>query len=176
MLANGAPGAGRLLLCELQHIPYGERDRSFGLKSFSSDEADAVLSSVLEQAEWIRKGSLRPLAVVESEGFEISGYGIVPSASDLFPGLARMRVCQFYGFALPADTPDGINLAPLGVSNRRFSPRWANMVLLHSDIQLVPSLLSDKGNLSPQPDGYRFDSVLLNSNHLVRHVSHFRIL
>ena len=93
---------------EFQHIPYGEGDRSFGLESFSSGEGDAVLSSVLEQAEWIRKNALRPLAVVEAEGYEISGYGIVPSASDLFPGLAGMRVRQFYGFALPADTPDGI--------------------------------------------------------------------
>ena len=93
---------------EFRHAHYGEGYRSFGLESFSSGEADAVLSSVLEQAEWIRKGALRPLAVVEAEGFEISGYGIVPSAADLFPGLAGMRVRQFYGFALPADTPDGI--------------------------------------------------------------------
>lgn len=73
-----------------------------------SGEADAVLSSVSEQAERIRKNALRPLAAVEAEAFEISGYGIVPSAADLFPVLAGMRVRQFYGFALPSDTPAGI--------------------------------------------------------------------
>ena len=90
---------------EFRHAHYGEGDGAFGLEAFSSGEADAVLSSVSAQAEWIRKGALRPLGVVESEGFEISGYGIVPSAADLFPVLAGMRVRQFYGFALPSDTP-----------------------------------------------------------------------
>ena len=93
---------------EFRHVHYGEGDRSLGLESFSSGEADAVLSSVSEQAEWIRKGALSPLAMVETEGFEISEYGIIPSAADLFPVLAGMQGRQFYGFALPADTPAGI--------------------------------------------------------------------
>ena len=93
---------------EFRHAHYGDGDRSFGLEAFSSGEADAVLSSVSAQAEWIRKGALRPLGVVEAEGVEISGYGIVPSAADLFPVLAGMRARQFYGFALPSDTPAAI--------------------------------------------------------------------
>ena len=93
---------------EFGHAHYGKGDRGFGLESFSSGEADAVLSSVSEQAEWIRKSALRPLGVVETKSFEISGYGIVPSAADLFPVLAEMQVRQFYGFALPADTRAGI--------------------------------------------------------------------
>lgn len=93
---------------EFWHAYCGDGDGAFGLEAFSSGKADAVLSSVSAQAERIRKGALRPLAVLEAEGFEISGYGIVPSAADLFPGLAGMQVRQFYGFALPSDTGAGI--------------------------------------------------------------------
>lgn len=51
-----------------------------------------------------------------------------------------------------------------------------NRVLLHPNIKLVPSLSSDEGNLSPQPDGCRFHSILFNCDCLVGTVAHFRIL
>lgn len=92
---------------EFQHIPYGKGERGFPSAALSG-EADAVLAPVSEQAKWIREKALRPLATVESESFEIPEYGTIPSASVLFPNLDGMRARQFYGFALPADTPAGI--------------------------------------------------------------------
>jgi len=68
-------------------------------------EVDVVLTSISEQAELILGGRLRPLAMVEAEPRDLPGHGMIPAAGDRFPGLARVPVRQFLGFALPADTP-----------------------------------------------------------------------
>ena len=99
---------------EFRHISYGKGEHSFQSAALSG-EADAVLSPISEQAKWIRKNALRPLATVEAESFEIPGYGTIPSAAVLFPDLAGMQARQFYGFALPADTPSKI-LARIAVA------------------------------------------------------------
>ena len=92
---------------EFQHILYGKGERDFQ-SAVLSGEADAVLAPISEQVEWIRKGSLRPLGGMDAESFEIPEYGTIPSAAVLFPDLAEMPLRQFFGFALPADTPAGI--------------------------------------------------------------------
>lgn len=68
-------------------------------------EVDVVLTSISEQAELIRGGRLRPLAMVELEARDLAGHGAIPAAGDRFPALAKVPVRQFLGFALPADTP-----------------------------------------------------------------------
>ena len=67
-----------------------------------------MLAPISEQVEWIRKGALRPLRGMDAESFEIPEYGTISSAAVLFPDLAEMPLRQFFGFALPADTPAGI--------------------------------------------------------------------
>ncbi len=78
---------------EFQHIPC--KPGSLLLQSAFSNGADVVLASLSEQAEWIRKRALRPLAMVEAESF-------------LFPGLAKMPVNQFFAIAVPANTLAGV--------------------------------------------------------------------
>ena len=102
---------------EFRHIPYGKGEHSFQSAALSG-EADAVLAPISEQAKWIRKKALRPLVTMESESFEIPEYGAIPSAAVFFPDLAGMQARQFYGFALPADTPFGI-LARITVAFER---------------------------------------------------------
>ncbi|MEM7383742.1 MAG: tripartite tricarboxylate transporter substrate binding protein [Verrucomicrobiota bacterium] len=69
-----------------------------------SGEVDAVLTSVSEQAELIKGGRLRPLAMIELEAFPFPGGATIPSAVESYPGIASVPVSQFLGFALPADT------------------------------------------------------------------------
>jgi len=70
-----------------------------------SGEIDCVLTSISEQADLIRGGKLRPLAMIEAEPYTLEGLPEIPAATALFPGIADIPVSQFLGFAVPADTP-----------------------------------------------------------------------
>lgn len=70
-----------------------------------SGEVDCVLTSISEQADLIRGGKLRPLAMVENESYTLEGQPEIPAASSQYPAVADVPVSQFLGFALPADTP-----------------------------------------------------------------------
>jgi tripartite-type tricarboxylate transporter receptor subunit TctC len=74
-----------------------------------SGEVDAVLTGLGEQAEFLRAGRLRPLALMQTEGMTIEGVGSVPAITEHVPGMgAYLPLQQFTGFALPADTPEPI--------------------------------------------------------------------
>jgi tripartite-type tricarboxylate transporter receptor subunit TctC len=70
-----------------------------------SGEADAVLTSVSEQAELIKEGLLAPLAMIEAKPYDFPGHGVIPAAAADYPRVAQAPVRQWLGFALPADTP-----------------------------------------------------------------------
>lgn len=73
-----------------------------------SGELDVVLTSISEQADLIRSGRLRPLAMVEMESYEFPKGTVIPAAGETFPRLAEVPVHQFLGVCLPSDTPAGI--------------------------------------------------------------------
>jgi tripartite-type tricarboxylate transporter receptor subunit TctC len=70
-----------------------------------SGEVECVLTSISEQADLIRGGKLRPLAMIESESYTLEGIPEIPAATAAYPAVANVPVSQFLGFALPADTP-----------------------------------------------------------------------
>lgn len=73
-----------------------------------SGEVDVVLTSISEQADLIRGGKLRPLAMVEPTAYEFPEGTTIPAAGEKFPAVAEVPVDQFLGFALPADTDPAI--------------------------------------------------------------------
>lgn len=71
-------------------------------------EVQLVITSVAEQAELIRAGRLRPLAVLVPDAFTIAGNQIA-SAFDTYPELAEvLPIQQAIGFAIRADAPDAV--------------------------------------------------------------------
>ena len=113
----GASGAGsihhvNLLAIEagtgadFEFIPYDGSAPS--QNAAMTGEVQFVVTSVAEQAELIRAGRLRPLAVLDPEAFEIDGETI-PSAFDYYPELAEvLPIPQAIGFAIRADAPEEI--------------------------------------------------------------------
>lgn len=74
-------------------------------------EVSVVVTSVAEQAQLIRGGKLRPLAVLVPKAFPI-GDTTVPSAFDTYPELSKvLPLTQAIGFAVPADVPDNVKKA-----------------------------------------------------------------
>jgi tripartite-type tricarboxylate transporter receptor subunit TctC len=113
----GASGAGSIhhvnLLAfmsgsgaEFQFIPY---DGSAPAQNAAmSGEIQLVVTSVAEQAELIRAGELRPLAVLVPDSFTIDGK-VIPSAFDTIPDLAKvLPISQAIGFTVRADAPDAV--------------------------------------------------------------------
>ncbi|MDQ8180628.1 tripartite tricarboxylate transporter substrate binding protein [Pelagicoccus sp. SDUM812005] len=91
---------------QFQFIPYkGSQPSQLAVLT---QEVDVVLTSISEQAELIRGGRVRPLAMVEMAPKELDGFGTIPAAGVNYPGLSALPVGQFLGFALPADTPTDI--------------------------------------------------------------------
>jgi len=71
-------------------------------------EVSVVVTSVAEQAQLIRGGKLRPLAVSVPKSFNLAGTTL-PSAFDFYPGLSEyLPISQAIGFAIKADAPEDI--------------------------------------------------------------------
>jgi tripartite-type tricarboxylate transporter receptor subunit TctC len=71
-------------------------------------EVSVVVTSVAEQAQLIRGGKLRPLAVSVPKSFNLAGITL-PSAFDFYPGLSEyLPISQAIGFAIKADAPEDI--------------------------------------------------------------------
>lgn len=73
-----------------------------------SGEADVVITSISEQAELIKGGQLRPLAMVEMEPYEFPEVGAIPAAGATYPGIGDLPVRQWLGIALPKGVPDTV--------------------------------------------------------------------
>jgi len=71
-------------------------------------EVSVVVTSVAEQAQLIRGGKLRPLAVLIPDSFDLAG-NVLPSAFDTYPGLSEyLPISQAIGFAIKGDAPDSV--------------------------------------------------------------------
>lgn len=71
-----------------------------------SGETDATTQLALEQAEMIRGGRLRPLAVIGSTPMQLEGYGEIPAITDVVPNLGPTE--NLLGVFLPGDVPDEV--------------------------------------------------------------------
>jgi tripartite-type tricarboxylate transporter receptor subunit TctC len=71
-------------------------------------EVEAVVSGVAEQAEFIRAGQFRPLAMVRMNSYDFPDYGTIPAAGDNYPRVGDTAASQWLGMAIPADTPDEV--------------------------------------------------------------------
>ncbi|MCD6120431.1 MAG: tripartite tricarboxylate transporter substrate binding protein [Spirochaetales bacterium] len=81
-------------------------------------EISVVVTSVAEQAQLIRGGKLRPLAVLVPKAFNLAGKEI-PSAFDTYAGLTKyLPISQAIGFAVPADTPDNVKSVLVDAFNK----------------------------------------------------------
>lgn len=65
-------------------------------------EAESTTQLASEQAEMVRGGRLRPLAVLGDQGLEIEGYGTVPPITDFVDGPVPVLATSF-GLFLPRD-------------------------------------------------------------------------
>lgn len=73
-----------------------------------SGEVDAVISSMSEQAEYLRSGKMRSLGVVEMEPFTAPTGETYPAIGATYPKINDIPASQWVGFALPKDTPADI--------------------------------------------------------------------
>lgn len=117
MIKAGAGGAGSIhhlnLLgfqdgaeIELNFIPYDGSKPS--QNAAMSGEIEMVITSVAEQAQLIKGGKLRPLAVLVPDDFDLDGMNL-PTAFTAYPGLADyLPLSQAIGFAVAADAPTNV--------------------------------------------------------------------
>jgi tripartite-type tricarboxylate transporter receptor subunit TctC len=71
-------------------------------------EVTVVITSVAEQAQLIRGGKLRPLAVLVPDDFQFEDQ-VFPSAFQSVSGLDEyLPISQAIGFAVPRDTPEAV--------------------------------------------------------------------
>lgn len=91
---------------KLNYVPYTGSGPA--MVATMSGDGDAVISSASEQAEYIRGGKLRPLGMVETAPFELTGFGTIPAVGKDYPDVAKMPARQWLGFAVPADTPKAV--------------------------------------------------------------------
>jgi tripartite-type tricarboxylate transporter receptor subunit TctC len=73
-----------------------------------SGEADAVVSGIAEQSEFIKAGKMRPLAMIEMNPFNFPNVGAIPAAGVKYPDIQKIPARQWLGMAIPKDTPKAI--------------------------------------------------------------------
>jgi len=91
---------------QLNYVPYP--GSAPAMVAVLSGDGDAVISSISEQAEYIKGGRLRSLGMVEMTPFVFSPQMTIPAVGEKFPDIAKMPARQWLGFAVPADTPKSI--------------------------------------------------------------------
>jgi tripartite-type tricarboxylate transporter receptor subunit TctC len=88
---------------EFNFVPYQGSNPS--IIGCLNGEADAVLTGLSEQAEFLGAGKLKPLAVTEPQAMEVPRYGKVRTILEVVPEFENIspQVRQFNFFAVPAD-------------------------------------------------------------------------
>jgi len=66
-------------------------------------ETEVTTQLASEQAEMIRGGRLRPLAVLDAEPLELQGYGTIPAVTEWLPDIALAT--NYFGIWAPKDVP-----------------------------------------------------------------------
>ncbi|WP_165901621.1 tripartite tricarboxylate transporter substrate binding protein [Ancylobacter aquaticus] len=88
---------------QLNLIPY--EGSAPAMVAAMSGETAAVISSVSEQAEYIKGGRLRSLGLVEMTDQEFPGLGKLSGIGKAYPKLKDIPARQWVGFAVPGDVP-----------------------------------------------------------------------
>jgi tripartite-type tricarboxylate transporter receptor subunit TctC len=70
-----------------------------------SGQADAVISSVGDQASLLKTKRLVPLAILGGKSFTLDGLGEIPAAADLYPAFESSSIRKVIGIAVPSDSP-----------------------------------------------------------------------
>lgn len=113
--AGGTGGIHHLYLLELARIsgiefrfvPYPGSAPS--QTAAITGEVDVVVTSMAEQAQLIRGGKLKPLAMLHPNAFELEGFGEIPTAFTQFPALTEhLPLSQAIGFAVNNKAPDNV--------------------------------------------------------------------
>lgn len=74
-----------------------------------SGETEAVAASAGEVAEFVKDGSLIPIAAFQTTDFTHDDFGTVPAITSLVPEVEKyLPLNQFIGFMVPNDTPEDI--------------------------------------------------------------------
>jgi tripartite-type tricarboxylate transporter receptor subunit TctC len=66
-------------------------------------ETEVTTQLAAEQAEMIRAGRLRPLAVIGTEPLELAGYGTIPPVTEVLPDISLAT--NYFGIWTPKDVP-----------------------------------------------------------------------
>lgn len=91
---------------EFNYIPYP--GSAPAQNAAMTGEVSVVVTSVAEQAQLIRAGKLRPLAVLIPDSFNLAGENL-SSAFDDYPGLSEyLPISQAIGFAIKGDASDSV--------------------------------------------------------------------
>ncbi|MBG89744.1 MAG: hypothetical protein CMO80_22985 [Verrucomicrobiales bacterium] len=100
-------------------------------------QADAVISSLGDQAKLIKTKKLVPLAIIGGHSASLEGHGEIPAASDLYPALENDGLRKLAGFALPGDVPeDAVNIIATALQNALATPEVKALAANHSAILL----------------------------------------
>ena len=89
---------------EYRHIPYDGGGPA--VIATVAGETDLTTQLLSEQAEMIRAGRLRPLAVVEPVAVEVAGFGAVPPITEWLPEISVAT--NYFGIWAPNDIPDDV--------------------------------------------------------------------
>ncbi|MFM8555266.1 MAG: Bug family tripartite tricarboxylate transporter substrate binding protein [Betaproteobacteria bacterium] len=101
-----ALGLAGAISTKLNSVPYA--GSAPAMVAVLSGDGDAVISSLAEQTEYIKSGKLRPLAMVETTGFDFPGVGRIPSVGEKYPDIVKMPARTWLGFGVPASTPTDV--------------------------------------------------------------------
>lgn len=116
--AGGTGGIHHLYLLELarvsgikfQYVPYPGSAPS--QTAAITGEVDVVITSMAEQAQLIRGGKLKPLAMLHPEAFTLEGFGEIATAFTEFPALSEhLPLSQAIGFAVNNKAPTNVKEA-----------------------------------------------------------------
>lgn len=97
---------GQAANAELNYLPF-EGSAPAHIAALTG-EADAVVSGVAEQAEFIKAKKFRPLAMIELKPFDFPGGATIPAAGVKYPDIAKIPARQWLGMAIPKDTPPDV--------------------------------------------------------------------
>lgn len=118
-------------------------------------EVAAVVSGVAEQAQYIRAGEFRPLAMVRMNSYDFPERGTIPAAGDSYPAVGDTAASQWLGMAIPADTPpeiiEKIDAAFLSVKDhprmKELEDRHFTLIFQHGD-EALQRVLNEQRQLS----------------------------
>jgi tripartite-type tricarboxylate transporter receptor subunit TctC len=89
---------------EYKHVTYDGGNPAVIATVSSETEVTTQLAS--EQAEMIRAGRIRPLAVIGTEPLELAGHGTIPPITDQLPDISLAT--NYFGIWTPEDVPSEV--------------------------------------------------------------------